>query len=827
MRGIRLILILFACLTVHLSNADNAPVTKAGMVLNASLNPATSTVPVTVTGFSDIGSFTLSLDYTTGTLTYVSYAVNSAFQGVTINTSTPGRLVFTWPQSGYGISLPDLTTLLTITFTYNTTGACGYLNWYDNGNSCKYTKYAGGTYATLTDTPAATYYINGAITNHPAPFTIAPVITNATTGSVTVPVKVANFYNIGSIYLNLVYSSNVLTYVSYTQNSGVPGSFVVGNNPFSGNKRMITMSWYGSGFALADSSILITLTFTYASTAGNASYSELTWYDDDGSSCDYSDAQYHLLYDGQTSYFYRNGVVANMRAPRAWLPCLANATISSAVQLPVYATGFTNVRSLTLTFEYMPSVMTYSSATPNASFGGNMTVTDSPSGSKRKVVMAWTGTSYLTLADGSAIATLNFSYISGNSALSWVTGDATSCRFNDAVGNAYYDLPKSWHYHDGLVTSHEAPLTIAGYASPGAGQQVVIPVRVYHFNGVGYFYLTMDYNPGALSYQSATLVPAIGGTFTAANPGPGRITINWSGSPVSLADSSALVNLTFNYSSGESSLAWFDTGTSCRYSSSSSDSAFYDLPATTYQINGYVGSNPLTVNLTASNVLPLANVTVTLTASVSGSPTSYFWSIRPSTYKFMNNTTEYSASPQVQFTTNGAYTINLMIYRGSAANARSRVDYVHVGTPGLWTGATSGDWNTGPNWNNYGVPPASVDVTIPSSVPNWPHVTGNLTLGTSCNNLVLQGASQLTVDGNLTINNGKTLTCSGANTLIIGGNWTDSGTFTPATSTVNFTGSSDATLTSTGTENFHFIIISKTGAKLTIPGAVTLSSGSN
>jgi hypothetical protein len=825
MQRLRIILIVVSCLAVFICNADNAPVTKAGMVLNASLNPATTTVPITVTGFMDIGSFTLTLDYSTGVLSYSSYSVNSAFQGVTINSSTPGRLIFTWPQSGTGITLPDLATLLSITFTYNTTGVCGYLTWYDNGNSCKYTKFAGGSYTALTDTPTSTFYINGAITNHPAPYTIAPVITNATTGSVSVPIKVANFYNIGSIYLNLVYASNVLTYVSYTQNGSIPGTIIVGSNPFSTNKRLITMSWFGPSFGLADSSVLITLNFTYANTSGNANYSELTWYDDDGSSCDYSDAQYHLLYDDKTSYFYKNGLVASQRAPRVWLPYMANATQGTSISLPVNTTGFSNVRSLTLTFEYLPAVMTYSSFTANAAFSGTMTVTDSQSGSKRKVVISWTGTSNLTLADGSTVVTLSFSYISGKSPLSWVTSDATSCRFNDNVGNAFYDYPKTMHYHDGLATSHEAPLTIARYASPANGQQVVIPVLVYRFTGIGYLYLTLDYDPGVLSYQSAALVPAIGGSFSATNPGPGRIIMSWSGSAATVADSTTLVNLTFNYSSGESALAWFDNGNSSRYAATSTDSAFYDMPPSTYYINGYIGSNPLVTNLSASNLLPQTNTTVTLTSSTSGSPASYFWSIRPSTYKFMNNTTEYSANPQVQFSANGAYTITLGIYRGTAAGARSRVDYIHAGTPGIWTGITSTDWNTGSNWNNYLVPSVSNDVTIPASAPYWPTINGNLTLGAHCSNLNLQGSSQLSVNGNLTINNGKSLVCSGANSILVSGNWSDSGSFTAGNSTVNFNGASDATLTSSGTETFHFIIISKSDARLTIPGPVNLTGG--
>lgn len=64
----------------------------------------------------------------------------------------------------------------------------------------------------------------------------------------------------------------------------------------------------------------------------------------------------------------------------------------------------------------------------------------------------------------------------------------------------------------------------------------------------------------------------------------------------------------------------------------------------------------------------------------------------------------------------------------------------------------------------------------------------NLTIGNGSSNTALTPASNLNIDGNLTIGNGATLYGS-THTLNVGGNWTDSGTtFVPQNSTVIFDG---------------------------------------
>ena len=576
------------------TSAMNAPVTRAGVVLNASLAPATTTVPVTVSHFTDIGSLHLTLDYSSTILTYISASPNAALTGLTVTVTTPGRLVIDWSASGSGVTFPEETTLLNIVFSYNTSGQFSSLTWYDNGTSCQYTKYDGGAFTILNDQPAYSYYINGAITDHPAPTTLAPFITGAVPGQVSVPVKVIGFSDIGALTLRLQYDSDVLSYVGFTPNSQVPGSIEIGNNAGTGSLINLDILWFGTPFGLPDSSILLTLVFTYSHSSGT-DYSDLAWIDN-GPSCEYSDGQYHVLFDTPATDYYKNGLVCSRVSPSAWLPAITDATPGAHRIVPVQVDHFTNVGSFLLTFEYDPGVLSYAAFSPDAAFGAAMTVTNNPpANGKRTLSIAWQGSAPVSLPDGSALVTLDFSYASGTSALTWVTNDTVSCRFSDSTGNVLFDFPAINFYHDGTITSHPAPVTAAWYATPEAGQPVTIPVRVFRFNNIGFFSLTLDYDPEVLTYQQAELIPSLGGSFSAMNPGPGRINLTWSGTTVTLPDDTSLVNLTFLYNGGDTELAWSSADTSCRYAETPLSTALYDAPLSSFYVNGYVGSAPAAI----------------------------------------------------------------------------------------------------------------------------------------------------------------------------------------------------------------------------------------
>ncbi|WP_349318552.1 hypothetical protein [Chitinophaga sp. MM2321] len=104
---------------------------------------------------------------------------------------------------------------------------------------------------------------------------------------------------------------------------------------------------------------------------------------------------------------------------------------------------------------------------------------------------------------------------------------------------------------------------------------------------------------------------------------------------------------------------------------------------------------------------------------------------------------------------------------------------------------------------------------------------GTSTIGSPLNtagNLSITGGTlaigaATTVSGNITIGTGATLN-GGTATLSVGGNWNNSGIFTPATGTVSFTGGNEQTITAT---TFNNLIINKTAASATLTGNATIN----
>jgi hypothetical protein len=135
-----------------------------------------------------------------------------------------------------------------------------------------------------------------------APVTTATTIGNAVPGTITIPVTVTGFTNIGAISLSLDYDYSVLNFVQGTANPNLPG-FAVGDNNLGTGYHRIVMGWYGSGKTLADGSTIMTLTFTFLS-----GITSLTWYDM-GPSCEYADANYDVLNDIPYEDYYVNGYV--------------------------------------------------------------------------------------------------------------------------------------------------------------------------------------------------------------------------------------------------------------------------------------------------------------------------------------------------------------------------------------------------------------------------------------------------------------------------------------------------------------------------------------
>ncbi|MCX6305618.1 MAG: T9SS type A sorting domain-containing protein [Bacteroidetes bacterium] len=106
-------------------------------------------------------------------------------------------------------------------------------------------------------------------------------------------------------------------------------------------------------------------------------------------------------------------------------------------------------------------------------------------------------------------------------------------------------------------------------------------------------------------------------------------------------------------------------------------------------------------------------------------------------------------------------------------------------TPGQWTGEISSDWYTAQNWDDYAVPAAATNVTIPSGTPYSPLISAG---DGYCNNITIQpgavlsvGAGGLNIAGNMTVHGQLEMTNAGGDIDIAGNIYWEAG------STANFT----------------------------------------
>jgi PKD repeat protein len=197
----------------------------------------------------------------------------------------------------------------------------------------------------------------------------------------------------------------------------------------------------------------------------------------------------------------------------------------------------------------------------------------------------------------------------------------------------------------------------------------------------------------------------------------------------------------------------------------------------------------------ASDQTPATSLTpVTFTDQSTNGPSSWSWSFTPSTVTYTSGTSSTSQNPVVLFTNKGAYDVALTATNTIGSDVETKTSHIHMGTAGLWTGNASTAWNTTGNWDNAMVPDASTSITINDGVPNWPTYTGDFTVGTQSGNLSLTGSSVFNITGDLDVPSGSSITCTSSPTIKIGGDYSNTGTLTPASGVVELNGGADASL---------------------------------
>lgn len=108
---------------------------------------------------------------------------------------------------------------------------------------------------------------------------------------------------------------------------------------------------------------------------------------------------------------------------------------------------------------------------------------------------------------------------------------------------------------------------------------------------------------------------------------------------------------------------------------------------------------------------------------------------------------------------------------------KSKSGIIIIKDPGVWTGASDNNWNNAGNWICGIIPDSTTSVTIPSALTNYPVVS-----------------SAIGFSGNITIQNGASVTVTTGGILKIGGNISNSGKFDVTNGTIEMNGASAQTI---------------------------------
>ncbi|HOG97104.1 MAG TPA: cohesin domain-containing protein, partial [Prolixibacteraceae bacterium] len=124
---------------------------------------STVQVPVTITGFNEVGSVSLVINFDPAVLTYVNVLNTSGIANFSKSNPSSGRIKITANDyTSDGASIPDNGILLTLVFTYNNGSTTNITFNHEYSTNCE---YAGPSpwFPVIPDLPGNANFINGAV----------------------------------------------------------------------------------------------------------------------------------------------------------------------------------------------------------------------------------------------------------------------------------------------------------------------------------------------------------------------------------------------------------------------------------------------------------------------------------------------------------------------------------------------------------------------------------------------------------------------------------------------------------------------------------------
>lgn len=271
----------------------------------------------------------------------------------------------------------------------------------------------------------------------------------------------------------------------------------------------------------------------------------------------------------------------------------------TAVPVAVTVSNFNEVGKFTLTLRFDTLKVRYVSASTNPSLTGMTATYTPPSGNTTgKLVLAWTGTSNVSLADGSSLAGLVFRYVNGTGLLTWAYSYGSVCQYYRYVNSTLTlltDSPKNTYYMNGGISNRGAPVMHAPVISEPVAGPFSLPITVDEFTDIGGFTLYLEYDPAIITFLNTfTKNPAFDSNFLVGDQpgvdGKRWIVIQWYGYSLNLADGDTLCTLSFSYPAPTceiGTLSWYDGGPTCAFSDGQSNTLI-DMPQESYYLEGMV-----------------------------------------------------------------------------------------------------------------------------------------------------------------------------------------------------------------------------------------------
>ena len=642
---------------------SNAPITTAASV---SACPGTQvTIPLTVTGFTNITAISLRIEYNPTVMTYNTFANgNVVLAGLGVNnlvvSPTLNAIMVVWSDVNPK-TIASGGTLLDLKFDYISGNTIlSFDNISNGGSNCEYADFEGNP---MNDMPTSTYYINGNITGNSMPAAAGTI-----TGSATV-------------------------------SQGQPG--VIYSVPAIANATGYTWS-LPSGASIVSGSNTSTITVNFSNSAVSGAISVYGT-----NSCG----------SGTISSPFNVTVTPLVTNAPITVAGTVTACPGALATVPVTVTNFTNIGALSLRLEYDPTKMTYSSYTNlNSAIPGTVVTNTAVSPGMHYVLITWTGTGGVNIAAGGKLLDLVFNFTTGSTALAFnnTSNGGADCKYTNGFGLVLTDIPTADFYTNGQVSSsapsaagtitgaatvvqgtnnipysvtaianatgyswtlptggtitsgantnsitvnfsatavsgnvcvqgtntcgngtisckavtvntpQNAPISTAGSLSACAGTPITIPINVNDFLDITAVTLRLDYNPTLMTYvSSANMNSQLNGAIVnnvAVSGTLNKILIVWSDpTPKTIANGQKLVDLNFNFISGSPTLSFNNTasgGSDCEFADANAN-ALNDLPTATYYHDATVTMNPL----------PSAAGTITGTATVTQGQSGVSYSV--------------------------------------------------------------------------------------------------------------------------------------------------------------------------------------------------------